>query len=42
MAFSSNISMASAAGFYQSVLCFATIMAVNFIVKKIQPEYSLF
>lgn len=42
MAYSSNISMAAAAGFYQSLLCFITIMAVNFTVKKIQPDYSLF
>jgi putative aldouronate transport system permease protein len=42
MAYSSNISMAAAAGFYQSVLCFVTIMSVNALVKKIQPDYSLF
>ena len=37
-----NLGMSAAAGLYQSVLCFATIMTVNFIVKKIQPEYTLF
>jgi putative aldouronate transport system permease protein len=37
-----NLGMSAAAGLYQSVLCFATIMAVNFIVKKIQPDYTLF
>lgn len=34
--------MTSAAGLYQSVLCFATIMLVNKIVKMIEPDYTLF
>ncbi|MDO4284558.1 MAG: ABC transporter permease subunit [Eubacteriales bacterium] len=38
----SDIGMAAAAGFYQSVLCFVTIMVVNGIVKKAQSEYALF
>lgn len=38
----SNLGMTSAAGFYQSVLCFVTIIAVNTLVKRIEPEYSLF
>jgi len=38
----SNLGMTAAAGFYQSVLCFVTIMAVNALVKKIEPDYSLF
>ena len=42
LAASSDLGMASAAGFYQSVLCFITIMTVNAIIKKIQPDYSLF
>jgi len=42
LAASSDLGMASAAGFYQSVLCFITIMTVNTIIKKIQPDYSLF
>jgi putative aldouronate transport system permease protein len=42
MAYSSNISMAAAAGFYQSVLCFVTIVSVNYLVKRIQPDYTLF
>lgn len=42
MAGSGNIGMSAAAGLYQSVLCFVTIMLVNYIVKKIQPNYSLF
>lgn len=39
---STNLGMTAAAGFYQSVLCFVTIMAVNGLVKKIDPDYSLF
>ena len=42
MAGSGNIGMSAAAGFYQSVLCFITIMTVNYAVKKVQPDYSLF
>ncbi len=38
----SNLGMTAAAGFYQSVLCFVTIMAVNALVKWIEPDYSLF
>ncbi|MCD9026198.1 ABC transporter permease [Cohnella silvisoli] len=39
---SQDIGMSAAAGLYQSALCFAIIMLSNFIVKKIQPDYSLF
>lgn len=39
---SSDIGMASAAGFYQSVLCFAIIMTVNGIVKRVNADYALF
>ncbi|RED85473.1 MULTISPECIES: ABC transporter permease [Cohnella] len=39
---SQDIGMSAAAGLYQSVLCFAIIMTSNFIVKRIQPDYSLF
>ncbi len=42
MSSGTNLGMSAAAGLYQSVLCFATIMTVNFIVKKIQPDYTLF
>ena len=42
MSSGTNMGMSAAAGLYQSVLCFATIMLVNFIVKKIQPDYTLF
>jgi len=37
-----NFSTASAVGLYQSVVGFVIVMTVNFIVKKIEPEYSLF
>lgn len=39
---SGDISMSSAATFYQSVLCFAIIMTVNGIVKKVSPDNALF
>jgi len=34
--------MTSAAGLYQSVFSFLLIMFANFVVKKIEPDYSLF
>lgn len=37
-----NFSTASAVGFYQSVVGFIIVMTVNYIVKKIEPDYSLF
>lgn len=37
-----NIGMSAAAGLYQSILCFITIVSANLIVKKIDPEYTLF
>ena len=42
LASTSDLGMASAAGLYQSVLCFVTIITVNGIIKKLQPDYSLF
>ena len=36
-----NFSTASAVGLYQSVIGFVIVMAVNYIVKKIEPDYSL-
>ena len=39
---SSNMGWSAAAGLYQSVLCFITINTVNFIVKKVAPDYSLY
>ncbi|MEG1426486.1 MAG: ABC transporter permease subunit [Oscillospiraceae bacterium] len=39
---SGDISMSSAATFYQSVLCFIIIMVVNTSIKKISPDNALF
>lgn len=39
---SSDIGMASASGFYQSVLCFVIIIVVNAVVKRINSDYALF
>lgn len=38
----SDFGMTSAAGLFQSVLCFVTIMAVNGIVKKVDSDSALF
>ena len=38
----SDIGMAAAAGFYQSILCFVTIMVVNGMIRKINSDYALF
>lgn len=37
-----NFSRASAVGLYQSVVGFVIVMVVNTIVRKIDPDYSLF
>lgn len=37
-----NFSTASAVGLYQSVIGFVIVMTVNWVVKKIEPDYSLF
>jgi len=37
-----NISMASAAGVYQSFIGFILVLGANFLVKKINPENALF
>ncbi|HHU78904.1 MAG: ABC transporter permease [Caldicoprobacterales bacterium] len=37
-----NYSMSTAAGLYQSVLGFFIIVTVNTIIKKVQPDYTLF
>ena len=42
MAGNANLGYGAAAGLYQSVLCFATILLANFIVKKVQPDYTLY
>ena len=37
-----NMGWSAAAGLYQSLLCFVTINVVNFIVKKVDPDYALY
>ena len=37
-----DFSTASAVGLYQSLIGFVMVMACNFVVKKIDPDYSLF
>lgn len=37
-----DFGMASAAGFYQSILCFTVILLVNSVIRKIDPDYALF
>jgi len=37
-----NISMAAAAGFYQSIVGFVLVLLANWIVRKINRDYSLF
>ena len=37
-----NVGMSTAVGLFQSVVCFATLMITNAIVKKISPENTLF
>ncbi|MCI5522629.1 MAG: ABC transporter permease subunit [Treponema sp.] len=37
-----NFSYASAVGFYQSIVGFIIVMVCNSIIKKIEPDYSLF
>lgn len=37
-----DIGMSSAAGLYQSVLCFVTIVTVNKLIKMANPDYALF
>lgn len=39
---SGNIPMAAAAGFYQSLIGFAVVLAANLIVRKISREDALF
>ena len=42
MAGNANLGYGAAAGLYRSVRRFATILLANFIVKKVQPDYTLF
>ena len=37
-----NFSRASSVGLYQSIIGFAMVMFSNYVVKKIEPDYSLF
>lgn len=37
-----NISMAAAAGFYQSIVGFVMVVVANWIVRRINQDYSLF
>ncbi len=37
-----NFSTASAVGLYQSVIGFVIVMVVNWVVKRIEPDYALF
>lgn len=37
-----DIGLGTAAGFYQSLFGMITVLTVNFIVKKLNPEYALF
>jgi putative aldouronate transport system permease protein len=37
-----NIGLGTAAGLYQSLFGMITVLTVNFIVKKLNPDYSLF
>jgi len=37
-----NMGMASASGFYQSIMCFVTIMLANFLVRRYEKDYALF
>ena len=39
---SGEVGMSAAAGLYQSVFCFITIVFTNFLVKRYDPDYSLF
>lgn len=39
---STELSMAAAAGFYQSVFCLVTILVSNYLVRRYNPNYALF
>ncbi len=38
----SNIGLSSAAGFYQSIVCFITILLFNWVIRKVSKENALF
>lgn len=37
-----NIGLSSAAAFYQSIVCFATIVIFNYVIRKSSSEDALF
>ena len=37
-----DISMAAAAGFYQSVVGFLMVIVANWIVRRVNPEHALY
>jgi putative aldouronate transport system permease protein len=37
-----NFSLGSAVGLYQSFIGFLLVMAANWMVKRIEPDYALF
>ena len=37
-----NIGLGTAAGLYQSLFGMTTVLIVNFVVKKLNPDYALF
>lgn len=39
---SQDIGMTAAVGFYQSIVCFVTIMLSNYAIKKLDNDYALF
>lgn len=39
---SGDVGVSAAAGLYQSILCFVTIMCANGLVKKLNPDYALY
>lgn len=39
---SGDVGVSAAAGLYQSILCFVTIMCANGLVKKMNPDYALY
>jgi putative aldouronate transport system permease protein len=37
-----NVGMSAAGGMFQSIICFFFVLAANYTVRKIEPDYSLF
>lgn len=40
--YTQEFGMASAAGLYQSVLCFSILMLSNYVIRKVENDYALF